>query len=256
VSPTDGPTSLALYAKSVPDSESDSERLERCPRRLREWLWNDVTGVLVPLRCRAHGCPFCIVLNARVTGLAIAGARPTRAILLTQVGRDFPTIRLRVKKLTYRVRQDGFEMHWCWHVEPNPSGDGQHHVHGWQRGDFVPQARLSEIAASEGMGSFVRISRIRQTAKAVKYGMKLTGIDYGMKHAEAAEYLEANGKRLVHSSRGFWIGQEGEKLALREAQSVWAKSVHDEQVGEWRRVRDQDVQYLPRISLNGLEVVR
>lgn len=249
-------TSLALYAKSVPNAAEELRRLERCPRRPGEWLWNDVTGSLVPLRCRAHACEFCIVVNARVTGLAIAGARPTRAILLTQVGNEWPVIRNRMKKLTWRVRREGFAMEWCWHVEPNPRGTG-HHVHGWQRGDFLPQGRLSEIASGEGMGEFVRISQIRQTQGPVNYGMKLAGIDYGMKNAQAAGYLSVNGGRLVHSSRGFWIDERGEKVPLREAQRVWARRALDEAepVGRWTRVRDRDVPHLPKVVVNGVELV-
>lgn len=250
-------TSLALYAKSVANPEGEIRRLERCPRRTKEWLWNDATGVLVPLRCRAHACEFCIVVNARVTGLAIAGARPTRAILLTLVGDEWQTIRNRMKRLAWRVRREGYRLQWCWHVEPNPKGTG-HHVHAWQRGDFLPQGRLSEIASGEGMGEFVRISQIRQTKGPVNYGMKLAGIDYGMKHAEAVGYLAANGGRLVHSSRGFWIGENGEKLPLREAQTVWARRAHDvaEVPGQWRRVRDQDLPFLPKVVINGQEVPR
>jgi hypothetical protein len=178
------------------------------------------TGETFPARCSANSCAWCLPLNARERGWAIAYAAPERAILLTQVGDDWQTVRARMKRFRYQaVRQLG-QLEWVWHVEPNPRGTG-HHVHAWQHGDFLQQRELSKLARREGMGEVVRISRVRSfvgNGAKLAYGMKLAGLDYGMKDAyelgeQAARYLEVNGTRLHHQSRNYWRHPDGERIA-------------------------------------------
>ncbi len=147
--------------------------------------------------------------------------------------------------LTYRLRRRR-KNNWCWHVEPNPKGTG-HHVHLWQYGDFLPQRMLSAAAASVGMGKVAYISRVKaKEGEAMGYGMKLAGMAYGLKMAEAAAtldtYLEANGGRMVHATRGFWRAEDGTAYAgQREAMSAWAsrnRSASDDQ-GEWVLIREE-----------------
>lgn len=142
---------------------------------------------------------------------------------LTQVGEDWHTVRARMKRLRYDLVQDlGVRVEWCWSVEPNPKGTG-HHVHAWQRGDFISQARLSDLADSKGMGYRVDIRRWHENGGEA-YAMK--GVGYGMKGAEAsaagAAFLENNGGRLTHSSRGFFAGgvRECERLGVERARAA------------------------------------
>jgi len=213
-------------------------------------MLNRLTGENFPARCKANFCPWCGPVNASLIGGAIALARPERAILITQVGNDWQTTRHRTRELAYRIRRRAKRnLNWCWHVEPNPEGTG-HHLHGWQWGDFIPQRILSDLAASVGMGRVAFINKIRsKPGQPVGYGMKMAGVAYGLKMAEAAEtmdaYLEANGNRLVHASRGFWRDGEGKAYpGQREAMSAWAsrnRSASDEDQGEWVLVREDQV---------------
>jgi hypothetical protein len=141
-----------------------------------------------------------------------------------------------MKDLRYDLMGEGLDVDWCWHVEPNPAGTG-HHVHAWQRGSFVPQARLSELADGCGMGRVVDVRRWRpRRGPSVAYGLKLAGIGYGLKLAESAReletYLSANGGRLVHNSRGYWRDSSGAACSLRDARSSWAALCADDP-GPW-----------------------
>lgn len=211
--------SLDLYATSVPN-----EVLKQCPRKM-DWQWvNIVTGEVRAARCRANFCPFCGPVNASLIAGAISLAGVERMGTLTQVGNDWQTVRNRMKRVAYDLRRNR-ELHWAWHTEPNPKGTG-HHVHFFQRGDFLPQAELSRVADNRGMGKVADIRKWETKGKS-GYGLKLAGIGYGLKQAQGEAtmrtYLRANGQRLVHSTRGFWKDLDGQAVSQREAMVAWAK---------------------------------
>ena len=212
--PGPGPlSSLVLLRRSVPNED-------RCPRRIG-WRFRHVeTGELRPARCGAHGCPWCGPVNARQVAGALGRAEPERLITLSQVGDDWQQRRGRMKRLAYCLRKDlGARHQWAWHVEPNPKATG-YHAHCYQRGDFITQRSLSRLADRCGMGRVVDIRKFERPkgTAGIHYGLKLVGIDYGLKLTAAgqmmATYLEANGGRLVHASRGFFDG--GLRAAMRQ----------------------------------------
>jgi hypothetical protein len=106
-------------------------------------------------------------------------------------------------------------------VEHNPRGTG-HHVHCWQRGSYVPQVALSRMATTEGMGPVVDIRAWRQSeVPSTAYGLK--AITYSFKEADgqvsAPRFLEMNGQRLSHQSRGWWTAggaRDQEREAVRD----------------------------------------
>lgn len=207
-------TSLAYNRQSV----------ARCPRKLGWRYVNRATGEIVPARCGANRCGHCGPINARLTAGAIGLAAPERAVLLTSLGSEWPTIRNRLKHLSWAVRGAGLEWHAVYHVEPNPRGTG-HHAHVWQRGDYVPQALLADLCRHEGLG-FPWINALRVDPRAgLSYGLKLAGIGYGLKLAESTDsmavYLAANGNRLAHATRGFWRDENGEPVpGVKEARKA------------------------------------
>jgi hypothetical protein len=169
-------------------------------------LWNPDTGELRLVPCRRLRCTPCLQSATWRRGLAIAVAAPERFVTLTLVGNDWPTIRGRMKRLRYDLVQELGALEWVWTVEANPAGTG-HHVHAWQRGDFIPQARLSDLADYNGMGFRADIRKWHEQGGSA-YGLK--GVGYGLKGAEAQTagetYLALNGARLTHQSRGFFVG--------------------------------------------------
>ncbi len=254
MSGTGGPTSLAPNRVSVadqvtgafPDGET-ADRLDRCPRKLDLRMFDFATGQVAPARCRANSCPYCCRLNASMIAGAITLAEPERAVRLSLVGTEWQQIRNRLKMLAYRIRQAGFEVSWAYHVEPNPKGTGNH-AHAWQRGDYLPQAQLQELCEREGLG-IPYIERVKTPEAAGRYGLKLAGLDYGLKMADAEEsaevYRRLNGGRLVHASRDFWRDENGEQVGQREAMKAWARKTSDGSEHDWRLVRVGDI---PRLA--------
>jgi hypothetical protein len=205
-----------------------------CPNSNGAWLISESTGAAYPLRCRRLSCPVCCLINARRRSLAIAYARPERALLLTKVGDDWQTGRERLKRFRYDVaKSTGKPFEWLWHIEPNPEGTG-HHAHAWQHGSFVDQAEVSRLAVKNGMGEVAMINRIRSAVGASQYGLK--GLGYGLKSIEqesAAEYLRANGRRLTHQSRGYFRSETGESIGARASEELALGASRTRDPGPW-----------------------
>lgn len=220
-----GPSSLVLYRQSVAPPTGDDAGLqpdaEGCPAKVGFFMMSRSTGAVFPARCGRLACAYCLRKNARRRALAISYAAPQREMTFTQVGDDWPTFRDRMKRLAYGARKEVPAFEWVWHVEQNPKGTG-HHIHAWQKGSYVPQRLLSELAVREGMGRIVHVSKLRNVSKAAGYGLK--GLSYGMKGIDAddegALYLGLNGRRLTHQSRGFFTTPQGEKLGVRGAEKA------------------------------------
>ena len=227
----------------VPPSES----LDRCPHKAEWVLLNVESGQVLPASCKRNGCEYCGPRKASGVGGAITLAEPERLITLTQVGPDWATIRGRVKRLSSFIRREtGKRFQMAYHVEPNPKGTG-HHVHGFQRGDFIPQAVLASMASRQGMGYVVDIRRYRAGKRASTYGVKLAGIGYGLKATATSEglrsYLDLNGGRFVHASRDFWRDENGQRCTQGDAVRAWWRTRHeiDEESGQWQLVRRTDL---------------
>lgn len=237
-------TSLVSYCQTVTKPTGDNSPVEPdllgCPNMSEFVLISQSTGNMVPARCGRLSCWYCCRVNAKKRSLAIAYSGPEREVTLTLVGDSWDQVRDRMKNLRHRLRKEIPEFEWVWHVEQNPKHTG-HHVHAWQRGSFVPQKLLSSTARGLGMGSVVHVSKLRSVGAASRYGLK--GLTYGLKGVlaenEGASYLDANGSRLTHQSRGFFASPQGEKLAVREAERQAATVAAGEQkdLGPWVLMR-------------------
>lgn len=205
-----------------------------CPNNSRGYVFiNSDSGEIAPWRCGRNACAYCVQGNARRRARAIALAKPERALLLTQVGDSWQLVRDRAKNLRYFITKElGKSFDWVYHVEPNPKGTG-HHVHAWQRGDFIAQTDLVRISRRVGMGEVAFINKIKNPLEAANYGLK--GLGYGMKGVAAEEsrvaYLLANGRRLTHQSRGFFVDSEGNGCGVRDAER--AASAKGTEGGKW-----------------------
>lgn len=151
----------------------------------------------------------------------MAHSRPERFCTFTRVGNTWQEVRGRMKRLRYDVDHAGFRWDWVWQVEHNPKGTG-HHVHCWQRGDYVPQRSLSRMAVTRGMGEVVDIRAWHpREARTTAYAMK--AITYTFKDAAGDlapdAFLAMNGHRLSHQSRGWWSAggaRDQEREAIRD----------------------------------------
>jgi hypothetical protein len=233
------PSSLVFNDQSLAPPKGDDSGVspdpQGCPNMVGQMMLSLSTGALVPARCGRLACAYCLRVNARRRALAIGFVQPERSITFTQVGDSWTTVRDRMNRLSYGIRKEVGPSEWVWHIEQNPRGTGQH-VHAWQKGSYVPQRLLSEMAVTQGMGRVVDISRIRNAKRAAGYGLK--GISYGLKEVEAQDegraYLGANGYRLTHQSRGFFTSPDGEKLGARGAErAAYAADDTGKDQGPW-----------------------
>jgi hypothetical protein len=220
-------SSLDLYLQSVPAPGDvvPGHRSKRCPKKWGWWLIDGLTREKVPAGCGSGRCGSCAHWAAVRTAGAIGLGLPERFVTLTQVGDDWQTRRDRVKKLTFELRQaiaGEWQLAYC--VEANPRATG-FHLHAWQRGSFVKQKLLSEIADGCGLGRVCDIRRWKSKGDLDgAYGIK--GLMYGLKSAEGdghQKYLLANGNRLVHASRGYWLDEERKPCGLGEARRAWGR---------------------------------
>lgn len=242
--PEGSPPSLASTDQSS-TTDQPSERPSERPWRVHpcgagQWLENVDTGEVMPARCKSNKCGYCLRLNGLRRSAAIAYSRPERAVLLTQVGEDWQSIRRGMNRLLEYLRREGLEVgDWCWHVEPNPQGTG-HHVHAWQHGPSkIPQRVLSECADRAGLGSVAFINRVRSEMGAGQYGLKgIIAAGYGLKgiDEEASVYLSENGGRLSHATRGFFRDSSDAPIPVRHAERL----AFGEGTGTWRLLAKWD----------------
>lgn len=216
------------------EPDFDATDLDHCPNWDGKWLVSESSGEMFRSGCRRNKCGYCVQQNARRRSLAISLAEPQRAVLLTGLGPDWQTRRARIKRLKWEIEDaTGKDLEWVYSVEPNPAGTG-FHGHFWQRGDFIPQKILSAKAERVGMAPFARINKVRSQVGAGKYGLK--GVGYGLKGVlrdeAAAEYLTANGARLTHQSRGFFLDAEGKPAPVRTAERD-AGRINAKDSGPW-----------------------
>lgn len=186
---------------------------------------------------------YCGPRQAWLVGGAIALASPRRFLTLTLVGEDWQRVRERMFHLRSDLKRATGGFDWVWSVEWNPTGTG-HHVHAYQRGEFVAQRLLSSRARARGMGRVVDIRQWKGASPG--YGVKLAG--YGVKLAGESSsdalcrFLDVNGARLVHTSRSFWRDENGGPCGAREARRAFLRTVRDDVGDEWIAVFDRSLE--------------
>jgi hypothetical protein len=241
----DPASGLDPYHQTSTNSEVADELLvgPGCPSRRGMVFLNLTTGQVVPARCGKLSCAYCAKRNAYRRSLAIALAKPERALTLTLVADadeqdPWAVARRRVNRTREWLKRMNVDPgQWVTHVEPNPQGTG-FHAHIWQHGSFIAKAALQEAGHHAGTG-WTRVERVRQTASAASYGLK--GMSYGLKgvtgqqDASTVEYLRVNGGRLTHQSRAFFRGADGETLPVRQAEyaALRANGSITEGAGTW-----------------------
>ncbi|WP_343994091.1 hypothetical protein [Terrabacter terrae] len=177
-------------------------------------------------RCRVLTCHACIWPEALNFGAAIGLAKPRWLGTITQVGFAWPEIQRRMMHFRKVLNRAEVPVEYAWHVEPNPDGTGQHHVHFWAHGNALPKSAVTAAAVASGAGAVADVTPAHVTGDAAE----VPTLAYGMKacrppHAEvtslwpeARHFLDANGGRLGRTTKGFWRDAAGAPLrTLREA---------------------------------------
>jgi hypothetical protein len=135
------------------------------------------------------------------------------------------------------IRSAGYVFEYSLHVEWNPKETG-YHGHVYQHGSYVDQGFLQERCLAHGFGYPDIRKFVARGGPEVRYGLKLAGLNYGLKLAERQEslerFLEVNGYRLCHHSRGFFRNVAGEACGLTEGRRAWRSLVAGE-AEAWRQ---------------------
>jgi hypothetical protein len=118
----------------------------------------------------------------------------------------------------------------AWGVEPNPLLTGNH-VHGWVKARSLLVNVTDAVAAKSGMG-LTHVGPIRVPRVPLTYSFK--AVIHGDPDPETAlqTHMRLNGNRLIHATRGFYLGPEG-PIGQQEA----LRGLHRSGAGsEWDRV--------------------
>lgn len=213
----------AAATSLVPKGESVPTRCPRTPFDLAAW---DGRLLRFPAGCSTWACPWCGPQKGRRKAEIVAWARPERFVTLTQAPADWQRCRQKVRKLTLKLRAEGYRTEGAWTVEKGKQ-TGMIHVHMLQHGDYIPQRTLAQL-----WGRRVDIRRVSDAAGAARYTTKHAArrlASYTMKGAGAdlAEHLDLNGGRGIHMSRQYLHG-------LRSAE-VW-RLLHPPSALTWVQV--------------------
>lgn len=179
----------------------------------------------MPRMCQTLTCPVCVRQIAYRYGAAIALARPQQMSRLSLVGGSWEETHRRVNRVFELIRKGGRAIKVAWHVEANPRGTGAH-VHCWSHGDPLTERDLRRCAVRAGMGHEVHVQRAYVPAghpPQLIYGMKavLEGpLDPTRLSPTAELFLDLNGRRLVHQSRGFYRDHRGGPIGVRQAAAL------------------------------------
>jgi hypothetical protein len=194
------------------------------------------TGETRPARCGRNLCAYCLARNARRRALAIALACPSRELRLSLVADEgdpdpWQTARYRINKTREYLKRWGEDPGpWGYHVERNPGQTG-FHAHGVQHGPRKMNKDALDQAAFRAGAGLTRVRKVQHVDGLAEYGLKGAALaSYGLKGAaEGVEYLRLNGGRLGHYSRGFFRSQDGETIAVRQAERLAMRAVYGEQ---------------------------
>ena len=234
---TDTSTSLVLCSESLQSSSAPSP-IVFCPRR-PFWMVRDDDGLRTPASCDSYRCDVCgprkAFASAALATAAVRAAPRARFVTLTQAPDDWQARRWELNKLRRRLRAAGYSWEHAWATEKG-SKTGMIHVHALQWGDYVPQDQLQDawghrvdIRAihSDGIGAYVSKDALKVAGYTIK-GTRASA--QGM-----AEFLELNGGRALHWSRGFLHG-----MTKREAQRDLSAQLNGGELKSWHLEFDGD----------------
>lgn len=201
-------SSDSSYSDPYKSRQCTPGALPECPNKRDYWIaWDwDLNEPIYP-PCRLLSCPVCVRTRAWKRGLAIAAARPTHFLTVTQVADvDDPhpasTARNNINAFHRRIRvQLGIRLAYADTVERGPKS-GMLHAHANVRGvpTGVTAREFTSIARTLGMGQV----DLRPSERGHPHYSMKGFTDFGPEAADEA--LRLNGGWLTHHSRDFFGG--------------------------------------------------
>lgn len=209
----------------VPSSESVDEIHvangdQICPKRPQWVVCDQDPATRYPASCDAYRCTVCgprkAMTSAALAAWSIRHADRARFVTLTLAPEDWQQRRQKMRDLRRLLQRRGYEWECAWSTEKG-SRTGMVHVHGLQHGSYVPGAVLNQV-----WGARTNIKAV-ETGGVARYvtkdALRVAGYTVKGSTAEAGEgyqdYLDFNGGRPMHWSRGFLHGLD-KRAALGE----------------------------------------
>ena len=123
------------------------------------WYWLCLlTGEVLPFQCKSWHCPEHRQALAWSWACRIAAEGPERMVTLTSIPKDRHQASLAFQHVVRDIRRRGLAFEYCRFFEVGAQ-TGMYHYHLGQKGDYVPQAMLSNVARANGLGQVVDIRK-------------------------------------------------------------------------------------------------
>ena len=198
-------------------------------------LWSNQRGEITYYSCRKNSCPRCSIVNARRAALAVHLSAPVGWFSFTLVGDTWSQISERMKLCMSYIRNSISDFEWCWAVEENPRGTGNH-VHGYfhttVHGSNRLENAIEEARRRAGFGARWRWHDMPAEAGPAFCGYPMKAL---VDPDAAWVFLGLNGTperpRVIHSSRDFWrdgdqgvvyrTRAEAERAAVRRSKELF-----------------------------------
>jgi hypothetical protein len=188
-----------------------------CPTPIRSKAFlNKKINQLLPIACRRWTCPVCGPAKAHRLGHLAGLNGPERFITLSAASDSVRGAYEALRRLSRLLRRRGYI--WEYLAVPERHQNGLYHLHLLQKGSFVPQKVLSQMAERSGMGRVVWIERIKGSEHGVNAAPK-----YLVKYMTKDPHHHPPNVNRYAQSRGFW-GEGGRGAFERKA---WGSSNTD-----------------------------
>lgn len=185
-----------------------------CPTPIKSKAFlNKKTNQLLPIACRRWTCPVCGLAKAHRLGLLAGLNWPERFVTLSAASDSVRGAYEALRRLSRLLRKRGYT--WEYLAVPERHQNGRYHLHLLQKGSFIPQRELSNLAERAGMGRVVWIERI----KTPDHGMNAAP-KYLVKYMTKDPEKHPPNVNRYAQSRGFW-GDGGRKVFERQ---VWGSA--------------------------------
>ncbi len=120
------------------------------PWAVRHRFVHPETGLVAHASCGRYACLYCGPRRVSMWRAVIERAGPERFVTLSRVGDTLAVVRRVSTTIVHALRRKGYRFEYCATFEQHRMG--AFHIHMLQRGDFIPQAILSDALRSATHG--------------------------------------------------------------------------------------------------------
>jgi len=153
---------------------------------------------------RSWKCPVHRIRMSWYWAFRLVKAKPERMLTITNVPKEAGVAHLAFQRLIRDLRKVCGEFQYCRFLEVTERG--MYHYHIAQKGAYVPQRKLSELAEKNGFGKIVDIRKINEGGGAAWYMAK-----YVTKESVPDGWKKVAASRTFFLPEGPQNGSEGQE---------------------------------------------